>query len=93
MAQESASDLMFVDDFYFSLLFDEEDEDEIFPVLDAKYAEGLQFQEGLMGDFIVFRPGKSRADNFWFLDAINAVPFFVFLFFSLLINQSSIIFF
>ncbi|XP_059456455.1 E3 ubiquitin-protein ligase RSL1-like [Corylus avellana] len=28
MAQESTSDLMFVDDFYFSLLFDEEEEEE-----------------------------------------------------------------
>ncbi|XVF74206.1 hypothetical protein PTKIN_Ptkin13bG0091800 [Pterospermum kingtungense] len=41
------SDLDFVDDFYYSALFDQ-DEPEIFPPSDGKYAEELQFQEALM---------------------------------------------
>ncbi|KAJ6945409.1 E3 ubiquitin-protein ligase RNF217 [Populus alba x Populus x berolinensis] len=62
MAQQSLapSELDFVDDFYFSALFDEEQEGEgeggggeIFEVSDAKYAEELQFQETLMGSVIV----------------------------------------
>jgi len=77
MAQESASDLMFVDDFYFSLLFDEneeeiihpkkrrkiEKEEEIFPVSDAKYAEGLQFQEALMGSLITSQMANNGASS------------------------------
>lgn len=58
MAQQSLapSELDFVDDLYFSALFDEEQEGgggEIFEVSDAKYAEELQFQETLMGSVIV----------------------------------------
>ncbi|CAK7336379.1 unnamed protein product [Dovyalis caffra] len=68
MAQESLSpsDLDFVDDFYFSALFGEDQEGEEeegggegggggenFEVSDAKYAEGLQFQEALMGSVII----------------------------------------
>jgi E3 ubiquitin-protein ligase RNF144 len=63
MAQESASDLTLVDDFYFSLLFDEEDQGEIFPVSDAKYAEGLQLQEGLMGDLITSQIANNGASS------------------------------
>ena len=36
---------VFVDEFYFSALFDE---DEIFPISDEKYAEQIQLQEALM---------------------------------------------
>ncbi|KAF4355294.1 hypothetical protein F8388_026564 [Cannabis sativa] len=43
----SVIDLALVDDFYFSLLFDEPSTD-ILPVSDAKYAEELQFQEALV---------------------------------------------
>ncbi|KAL9386476.1 hypothetical protein Peur_019600 [Populus x canadensis] len=59
MAQEriSSFDLDFVDDLYFSALFDEEQEGgdggEIFEVSDDRYAEELQFQEALMGSVIV----------------------------------------
>ncbi|KAJ6694863.1 RBR FAMILY RING FINGER AND IBR DOMAIN-CONTAINING [Salix koriyanagi] len=58
MAQEfiSSLDLDFVDDFYFSALFDEEQGGgggEIFEVSDDMYAEELQFQEVLMGSVIV----------------------------------------
>ncbi|XP_059640287.1 E3 ubiquitin-protein ligase RSL1-like [Cornus florida] len=51
---ESTSDVQFVDDFYFSaLLFDHENEEiHIFPISDAKYAEELQFQEVLMVSLI-----------------------------------------
>ncbi|XP_024028873.1 probable E3 ubiquitin-protein ligase RNF217 [Morus notabilis] len=45
MAQESAaSEMARVDDFYFSVLFDESP----FPISDSKYAEELQLQEALM---------------------------------------------
>jgi E3 ubiquitin-protein ligase RNF144 len=77
MAQESASDLVYVDDFYFSLLFDEkeeeiihpkkrrkiEKEEDILPVSDAKYAEGLQFQEALMGSLIASQMANSGASS------------------------------
>ncbi|KAF9686299.1 hypothetical protein SADUNF_Sadunf03G0144400 [Salix dunnii] len=58
MAQEciSSFDLDFVDDFYFSALFDEEQGGgggDIFEVSDDMYAEELQFQEVLMGSVIV----------------------------------------
>ncbi|XP_030507507.2 E3 ubiquitin-protein ligase RSL1 [Cannabis sativa] len=43
----SVLDVALVDDFYFSLLFDEPSTD-ILPVSDAKYAEELQFQEALV---------------------------------------------
>ncbi|XP_059640288.1 E3 ubiquitin-protein ligase RSL1-like [Cornus florida] len=50
---ESTSDLQFVDDFYFSILFDHENEEnQIFPISDAKYAEELQFQETVMASLI-----------------------------------------
>ncbi|XP_059456529.1 E3 ubiquitin-protein ligase RSL1-like isoform X2 [Corylus avellana] len=62
MAQESASDLMFVDDFYFSLFFDEE-ADEILSVSDAKYAEGLQLQEALMVDIITSQMANTGASS------------------------------
>ncbi|KAF5735111.1 zinc finger family protein [Tripterygium wilfordii] len=48
MAQEPISSIDCVDDFYFSALF-EEDQEEILQVSDAKYAEELQLQEALMG--------------------------------------------
>ncbi|KAF5729656.1 zinc finger family protein [Tripterygium wilfordii] len=48
MAQEPTSILDSVDDFYFSALF-EEDQEEILQVSDAKYAQELQLQEALMG--------------------------------------------
>ncbi|XP_050235260.1 E3 ubiquitin-protein ligase RSL1-like [Mercurialis annua] len=54
-------DLDFVDDFYFSAILDESDEEnehhdvetDSFQVSDAKYAEKLQFQEALMGCVII----------------------------------------
>jgi len=63
MAQESAPDLTFVDDFYFTLFFDEEDQDEIFPVSDAKYAEGLQLQEVLMSYLITSQMANKGASS------------------------------
>ncbi|KAJ7952020.1 RBR-type E3 ubiquitin transferase [Quillaja saponaria] len=53
MAQESAFDLLAVDDFYFSALFDENKEGILnFPVSDDKYAEELQLQEVLVASAI-----------------------------------------
>uniref|UniRef100_A0A5B6ZBQ4 RBR-type E3 ubiquitin transferase n=1 Tax=Davidia involucrata TaxID=16924 RepID=A0A5B6ZBQ4_DAVIN len=52
MARESSSDVQFVDDLYFSALLVENEEDQIFPISDAKYAEELQFQEALMASVI-----------------------------------------
>ncbi|XVE88530.1 hypothetical protein DITRI_Ditri19aG0076600 [Diplodiscus trichospermus] len=52
------SDLDSVDDFYYSALFDQ-DEDEIFPPSDDKYAEELQFQEALMSSTISSQMGNS----------------------------------
>ncbi|XWS12248.1 hypothetical protein CRYUN_Cryun37aG0073200 [Craigia yunnanensis] len=52
------SDLDFVDDFYYSALFDN-DEDEIFPPSDDKYAEQLQFQEVLMSSTVSSQMGNS----------------------------------
>ncbi|KAF8388677.1 hypothetical protein HHK36_025357 [Tetracentron sinense] len=49
MAETSSPNLQSVDDFYFSALSDEE---EIFPISDEKYAEGLQLQEALMSSVI-----------------------------------------
>lgn len=52
MAQiKPTSDLDFVDDSYYLALFDQ-DEEEIFPPSDDKYAEELQFQEALMSSAI-----------------------------------------
>ncbi|GMN63902.1 hypothetical protein TIFTF001_032970 [Ficus carica] len=48
MAQESASEITSVDDFYFSALFDESP----FPISDSKYAEELQLQEALMSSTV-----------------------------------------
>ncbi|XP_059456527.1 E3 ubiquitin-protein ligase RSL1-like [Corylus avellana] len=73
MAQESTSDLIFVDDFYFSLLFDEEEE-EILPVSDAKYAEGLQFQEGVMSDLITSQMANTGASSSPTIQAIHPTP-------------------
>lgn len=50
MAQEPLLNLS-CDDFYLSALFsevDELDDDQIFPISDVKYAQGLQFQEAVM---------------------------------------------
>jgi E3 ubiquitin-protein ligase RNF144 len=73
MAQESASDLMFVDDFYLSLFFDEE-ADEILSVSDAKYAEGLQFQEALMGDIITSQMASSSSSSSPTIQALISPP-------------------
>ncbi|KAK8551354.1 hypothetical protein V6N13_119824 [Hibiscus sabdariffa] len=54
-----SSDLDFVDDFYYSALFDE-DEDEIFPPSDDKYAQELQFQEALMSSTVSSNMGNSN---------------------------------
>ncbi|KAB1214472.1 hypothetical protein CJ030_MR5G003191 [Morella rubra] len=60
MAQETASVPMYVDDFYFSVLADDENKNQAFLVSDAKYAEELQFQEVMMGSLINFPNGKQR---------------------------------
>ncbi|KAK8629226.1 hypothetical protein V6N13_078077 [Hibiscus sabdariffa] len=53
MAQTSpTSDLDFVDEFYFSALFDH-DEHETFPPSDHIYAQELQFQEALMSSAVL----------------------------------------
>ncbi|KAA8540579.1 hypothetical protein F0562_024502 [Nyssa sinensis] len=52
MVSVSSSDVQFVDDLYFSILFNENEEDEVFPISDSKYAEELQFQEALMASVI-----------------------------------------
>lgn len=52
MAQESVSGVQFVDDFYFSAISNN-DEDEVYPISDEKYAEELQLQEALMGSVMV----------------------------------------
>ncbi|XP_057968600.1 E3 ubiquitin-protein ligase RSL1 isoform X2 [Malania oleifera] len=59
MAQESASALV-VDDFYFSILIDDESESPIFPVSDAKYAEELQLQEALMASAVATQIASSK---------------------------------
>ncbi|GFZ03980.1 hypothetical protein Acr_16g0006040 [Actinidia rufa] len=51
MAKESISDVQFVDELYFSALSNE-NEDQLFPISDSKYAEELQFQEVLMSSLI-----------------------------------------
>ncbi|PPS02883.1 hypothetical protein GOBAR_AA17775 [Gossypium barbadense] len=57
-----SSDLDFVDDFYYSALFDE-DEHEIFPPSDDKYAEELQFQEALMSSTVFSEMGNNDICN------------------------------
>ncbi|MBA0774862.1 hypothetical protein Gotri_010041 [Gossypium trilobum] len=57
-----SSDLDFVDDFYYSALFDE-DEHEIFPPSDDKYAEELQFQEALMSSTVFSKMGNNDICN------------------------------
>ncbi|KAK9280962.1 hypothetical protein L1049_004954 [Liquidambar formosana] len=61
MAEESISDLR-VDDFYFSALIDE-NQDEIIPVSDAKYAEELQLQEALMSSVMASQMANSSSNN------------------------------
>ncbi|XAR50430.1 Ubiquitin--protein ligase [Bertholletia excelsa] len=56
VAQESLSDVQFVDDFYFSAL-SHDNEDDVLPISDAKYAEGLQLQEALMSSVIASKQG------------------------------------
>ncbi|XP_027367068.1 probable E3 ubiquitin-protein ligase RNF217 [Abrus precatorius] len=53
MAQQldSTVDVLSVDDFYFSALFDD-DQNDMVPISDDKYAEELQFQETLMASVI-----------------------------------------
>ncbi|XP_041001417.1 probable E3 ubiquitin-protein ligase RNF217 isoform X2 [Juglans microcarpa x Juglans regia] len=64
MAQESAvGDLMYVDDFFLSILFDVEEENEILPLSDEKYAEELQFQEVLMGSMITSQHANKGASS------------------------------
>ncbi|KAG6725262.1 hypothetical protein I3842_02G024300 [Carya illinoinensis] len=65
MAQESAAgDLMYVDDFFLSMLFDVEEENESLPLSDEKYAEELQFQEVLMGSLISSQNANKGASSF-----------------------------
>ncbi|KAA8542026.1 hypothetical protein F0562_023178 [Nyssa sinensis] len=63
MAKESTSDYLFVDDLYFSALFTEnnEEDDQVFPISDAKYAEELQLQEVLMASMINAPPITTQA--------------------------------
>ncbi|KAI9093982.1 hypothetical protein K1719_023329 [Acacia pycnantha] len=55
----SSAGNVFVDEFYFSALFDE---DEIFPISDEKYAEQIQLQEALMSSVIIMSR-TFRCDN------------------------------
>ncbi|KAL7191570.1 hypothetical protein ACSBR2_023615 [Camellia fascicularis] len=68
MAQESISALHLVDEFYFSALFDE-NQDQIFSISDSKYAEELQFQEALMGSIM-----DSQMPNIVMPSTIQARP-------------------
>ncbi|KAF5743817.1 E3 ubiquitin-protein ligase [Tripterygium wilfordii] len=52
---------LFVDDFYFSALFDD---DQVFPISDEKYALELHLQEALISSLISFkRPENHEASN------------------------------
>ncbi|XVF25315.1 hypothetical protein REPUB_Repub13aG0202800 [Reevesia pubescens] len=63
MAQITPTTVLdFVDDFYYSALFDQA-EDEIFPPSDDKYAEELQFQEALMSSTISSQMGKTISNQ------------------------------
>ncbi|CAL5373207.1 unnamed protein product [Camellia sinensis] len=68
MAQESISALQLVDEFYFSALFDE-NQDQIFSISDSKNAEELQFQEALMGSIM-----DSQMPNIVMPSTIQASP-------------------
>lgn len=58
MARSSSShNILFVDDFYFSALCDDE---ELFPISDEKYAQELQFQEALMSS-VLYSTTKSES--------------------------------
>ncbi|KAB1214482.1 hypothetical protein CJ030_MR5G010372 [Morella rubra] len=63
MAQETASVPMYVDDFYFSVLADDESKNQAFLVSDAKYAEELQFQEVMMGSLITSQMANNGASS------------------------------
>ncbi|KAB1214477.1 hypothetical protein CJ030_MR5G010367 [Morella rubra] len=63
MAQETASVPMYVDDFYFSVLADDENKNQAFLVSDAKYAEELQFQEVMMGSLITSQMANNGASS------------------------------
>lgn len=69
MANENVSDLDFVDEFYFSALLDNEEQHEVFPVSDAKYAEELQFQEALMGCVIISQMEKNNPSSVLMIEA------------------------
>ncbi|KAJ9189833.1 hypothetical protein P3X46_001085 [Hevea brasiliensis] len=70
MAKENVSALNFADDFYLSLLFDDEEQQEVvFPFSDAKYAEELQFQEALIGSVINFHMKKNNPSSVLMIEA------------------------
>ncbi|XP_028796257.1 probable E3 ubiquitin-protein ligase RNF144A [Neltuma alba] len=56
----SSAGNIFVDEFYFSVLFDE---DDIFPISDEKYAEQIQLQEALMSSVIMSRTFRYDEDE------------------------------
>ncbi|OMO65972.1 Zinc finger, C6HC-type [Corchorus olitorius] len=56
-------DLDFIDEFYYSALFDR-NEEEIFPPFDGKYAEELQFQEALMSSAISLETRNNISNPF-----------------------------
>ncbi|CAK9146282.1 unnamed protein product [Ilex paraguariensis] len=71
MAQESSFDRLCVDDFYFSALMSENNEDDqivlrddqINPISDSKYAEELQFQEAIMASLISSQNSNNSSSN------------------------------
>ncbi|PNX65727.1 hypothetical protein L195_g062743, partial [Trifolium pratense] len=50
-----------VDDFYFSVVSDDETDDPNVPVSDDKYAEALQFQETLLASLITAQQNPSSS--------------------------------
>ncbi|KAJ9178878.1 hypothetical protein P3X46_010725 [Hevea brasiliensis] len=69
MAKENVSDLDFVDDFYFSVLFDNEKRQEGFTVSDAKCTEDMQFKEALMGRVIISQMKKNNPTSDLMIEA------------------------
>ncbi|XP_041015196.1 probable E3 ubiquitin-protein ligase RNF217 [Juglans microcarpa x Juglans regia] len=75
MAKELASDLVYVDDVYFFLVSDGEQENDVtFTVSDEQYAEELQFQEVLMGSLITSQMANKEASSSSSSPEIQATP-------------------
>jgi E3 ubiquitin-protein ligase RNF144 len=68
-SQQPVSDPQFVDDFYFSALFNE-NEDKLFPISDSIYAEELQFQEALISAVIASQSSTAPPPPFPLLQSM-----------------------